>query len=68
MREPEIPGVVGRSLKGTSAFSRMNGPNGGTFESVATLDGRTRLYAFQWVGALPLVQAVAASTEVHHAA
>lgn len=67
VREPEVRGAVGRSFKGATVFEGMTDSESGTFEGTSTLDGRSRLYAFRRVGALPLIQAVAATTDAVYA-
>ena len=67
VREPELRGAIGRSLKGNPVFDRMIGPDTGAFEGVSSLDGQSRLFAFRRVGILPLIQAVAATTDAVYA-
>ncbi len=67
VREPEARGAVGRSFKGNTVFDGMTGTETGAFEGVSVLDGQSRLYAFRRVGTLPLIQAVAASTDAVYA-
>ncbi len=67
VREPEVRGAIGRSFKGSGLFDEMTATETGAFEGLSRLDGQSRLYAFRRVGALPLIQAVAASTDAVYA-
>ncbi len=63
VREPQDEAAVGRSFRGRPAFNGLKDGTSGTFEALATLDGRSRLFAYHRVGDLPLIQVVAATTE-----
>lgn len=67
VREPEVPEAIGQSFLGKATFDRMTVGPDGTFEGRSALDGQSRLYAYQRVGTLPLIQAVAAGTDVIYA-
>ena len=67
VREPEVPQAVGRSFKGQKVFDTINGAASGTFEGLSTIDGNSRLFAYQHVGTLPLIQSVAAGTDAVYA-
>ncbi len=67
VREPAVPGAVGRSLRGRAVFDRLSATDHGAFEGTSELDGQQRLFAYHRVGTLPLIQVVAASTRAIYA-
>jgi diguanylate cyclase (GGDEF)-like protein len=63
MRRPYDPGVIGRSLAGTSNYSRFVDQQSGEFFGTAAIDGVERWYAFRHIDTYPLILDVALSTD-----
>jgi len=55
MRNPEQPGTVGRSLKGSANFQRFIGQPDKWFFGMASLDAERRLYIYRKFESIPLV-------------
>lgn len=63
MREPFDPALLGRVIKAPALFDRLAEAPEGEYEAKSLVDGVDRLYHYQQVGDLPLVQNVALSIE-----
>ncbi|MGB7481889.1 MAG: sensor domain-containing diguanylate cyclase [Burkholderiaceae bacterium] len=68
MRNPEPPGTLGRSLKGTANFERFIGPPQRWFFGSAALDAERRLYVYRKFENIPLVLSVAPAASDIYAA
>lgn len=68
-RQPELPGraLVGEDLSHRPNFQRFLHEGTGTFAALSSQDQIERLYTFSRVGSLPLIVAVAQSTDVVYA-
>ncbi|MFM0178856.1 diguanylate cyclase [Paraburkholderia aspalathi] len=62
MRRPYDPKIIGRSLTGTSNYSRFLQQPSGDFFGTAAIDGVERWYAFRHIDMYPLILDVALST------
>jgi len=58
MRNPERPGMIGRSLKETANFRRFIGQPDKWFFGTASLDAEQRLYVYRKFESIPLVISV----------
>ena len=67
MREPYDPAVLGKRLKPLHLFDRLADSREGEYEARAVIDGIDRLYHYQRVADLPLVQNVAISVDAIYA-
>ncbi|MGB6056440.1 MAG: sensor domain-containing diguanylate cyclase [Burkholderiaceae bacterium] len=68
MRNPEPPGTIGRSLKGSANFERFIGPPGQWFFGTAALDAERRLYVYRKFETIPLVLSIAPAARDIYAA
>jgi hypothetical protein len=62
MRRPYDPKIIGRSLIGTSNYSRFTEQPGGDFFGTSAIDGVERWYAFRHIEMYPLILDVGLST------
>ncbi len=63
MREPFNPADLGRNLHQSRLFDLLHDAPGGEYQSKSIFDGVQRLFHYQRVGALPLVQTVGLSLD-----
>ena len=63
LRQPYVPGYVGRNVAEGAPFLRHLEARRGMFVGVSALDGKSRLYAFAQLEGLPLVVNVSMSVD-----